>query len=176
MEEYIRLVKRLSLINVLSTSVTESTIASGSIWSDTRTTLWSKMVEGVLKRYAPLRLHRFLGQNKEDLFLSWLKHQLLEYANKDMYCITSFVQAAQKDKGLYWYEIEPQSERTSYLYYNLSQSRLTYILQRLEFNTVYFPCTYSLYIEKDISDLIHDSYKREQKNEQQKKNSSNRFR
>ena len=83
MEEYIRLVKRLSLINVLSTSVTESTIASGSIWSDTRTTLWSKMVEGVLKRYAPLRLHRFLGQNKEDLFLSWLKHQLLEYANKD---------------------------------------------------------------------------------------------
>ena len=75
-----------------------------------------------------------------------------------MYCITSFVQAAQKDKGLYWYEIEPQSERTSYLYYNLSQSRLTYILQRLEFNTVYFPCTYSLYIEKDISDLIHESY------------------
>ncbi len=174
MDEYVNLVKKLSLISVLSTSITESNIVSGSIWADTRVSLWSRMIELVLKRYEPLNLKRFIGTTNESLFVGWVHEQLIDYSASDMWTTTSYIQSAEPDKGLYWYEINPKTSETGYLFYHLSRDRVQYILQRLDFNTVHFPCTFSIYIEENISSLVHDSYKREQKNEQQKKSSHNR--
>ena len=174
MDEYVNLIKKLSLLSVLSTSITESNIISGSIWADTRVSLWSRMVEIVLKKYDSLNLKRFIGTTNESLFLGWVHEQLIDYSASDMWTTTSYIQSAEPSKGLHWYEINPNTSETGYLFYNLSRDRIQYILQRLNFNIVHFPCTFSIYIEENIRDLVEESYKRELKNEQQKKSSNNR--
>jgi hypothetical protein len=176
MDAYVNLVKKLSLLSVLSVSITESPIISGSIWADTRISLWSRMIELVLKRYDSLNLKRFIGTTNESLFVGWVHEQLIDYSAKDMWTTTSYLQTAEVSKGLHWYEINPKTSDVGYLFYNLSRDRVLYIIQRLDFNTVYFPCSFSIYVEKDIRDLVEESFKREQKNEQQKKSSNNRVR
>ena len=58
--------------------------------------------------------------------------------------------------------------RPGYLYYNLSPSRVLYITQRMPIIPV-FPCKFSIYVEDNLHGLVEESYKRELKNEQQKK-------
>ena len=170
MDAYIYLVKKLSLISVLSVSVTESNVTSAALFNDTRTTLWSRMLEQVTAKWHTLRLSRFIDDTDEEQFMLWMEKQLIEYSSKDMFVAMMFSPQMNENKGLHYYQLEPFTKnRSNYLYYNLSPERLLYIIQRLPVNTVFFPCKFSLYIEKPIFDLVEESHKREIKNEQQKK-------
>ena len=174
MEENIRLVKKLALICVLSTTSTESSVLSATIFNDTRTTLYSRMLESIKQKYNQLRLERFVPKQNRDSFLDWIDSELQVYSDKDMFLNPSFINNATPDTGLYWYQIEPHYSIQS-LYYNLSPSIITYILQRLPFHHRVFPCRYSIYIDgnkEDLVNLIVEANKREKKNEQQKKNSN----
>ena len=55
-----KLVKKLALICVLSTTVTESNISSASIFSDIRVSLYSIMLNSIKTRWEDLHLQRFL--------------------------------------------------------------------------------------------------------------------
>ena len=80
---------------MLSTTVTESSIASASLFNDTRTTLWSRMLEQVNAKWDTLRLNRFIGDTDESQFVHWIEEQLLEYATKDMYISIPFLTQMQ---------------------------------------------------------------------------------
>ena len=168
MDAYINLVKKLSVLSVLSTTVTESSIASASLFNDTRTTLWSRMLEQVNAKWDTLRLHRFIGDTDESQFVHWIEEQLIEYTTKDMYISIPFLSQMKELTGLHYYQLDPQSSNTLYLYYNLSPSRVLYITQRMPIVPV-FPCKFSIYVEANLHELVEESYKREIKNEQQKK-------
>jgi|TARA_X000001388_G_C2211191_1_gene115221 hypothetical protein len=168
MDAYINLIKKLSILSVLSTTVTESSIASASLFNDTRTTLWSRMLEQVNAKWDTLRLNRFIGDTDESQFVHWIEEQLLEYATKDMYISIPFLTQMNEPAGLHYYQLDPQSNNTQYLYYNLSPSRVLYITQRMPIIPV-FPCKFSIYVEDNLHGLVEESYKRELKNEQQKK-------
>ena len=88
----ISLLKKLSLISVLSTNVTESNLMSGGIFTDVRTSLYSRMLETVKKKWEPLALSRFLPEGTmPDTYLDWVYTQLLEYKDKDMYLNPTYI-------------------------------------------------------------------------------------
>ena len=80
-----KLVKKLALICVLSTTVTESNISSASIFSDIRVSLYSRMLNSIQTRWEDLHLQRFLPELvKPTIFLDWINTELYEYKDKDM--------------------------------------------------------------------------------------------
>ena len=84
MEGYLRDVKKLSLICVLSTSITEGSLLSGSIFSDIRTSLYSRMLEVIKQRWEPLNLYKYLSPGvMPTLFMDWVFEQMKKYQDKD---------------------------------------------------------------------------------------------
>jgi len=152
------LVKKLALIAVLSTTITESNINSGSLFSDIRVSLYSKMLNNIKTRWEDLSLYRFLPELvKPTIFLDWIDTELYEYKDKDMFITPSFTNIKEGD--IYKYHLEPQFKDPHYLYYNLSIDRIMYILQRIPQVPV-FPCRYSIYIETNIDDIVLEAIKR----------------
>ncbi len=171
MDKELTLLKKLSIISVLSTTTTESSIISGSLFNDTRITLYSRMLEIVKSKRDSLILDRFLPKEEREPFWNWLEIQLHDYQYKDMFIHPSFI--AKTSEDLHWYQLEPQTT-PQYIYYNLSPSKITYILQRVSFapNIRYFPGKHYIYWDGPDTDLvllILQAIKRERKNEQQKK-------
>ena len=99
MDAYIYLVKKLSLISVLSVSVTESNVTSAALFNDTRTTLWSRMLEQVTAKWNTLRLSRFIDDTDEEQFMLWMEKQLIEYSSKDMFVAMMFSPQMNENKG-----------------------------------------------------------------------------
>jgi len=153
-----RLVKKLALIAVLSTTVTESNIKSGSLFSDIRVSLYSRMLTNIKTKWKDLNLSRFLPELvKPNIFLDWIDTELYEYKEKDMFITPSFINSVEGD--IYKYHLEPQFKDPHYLYYNLSIDRIMYILQRVP-KVPAFPCRYSIYIETNIDDIVLEAIKR----------------
>ena len=172
MDKYIKILKKLSILATLSSTTTESSILSGSIFTDTRTSLYSRMLEIVNKKQFTLDLNRFIPTQDRPEFWVWVTDQLEEYATKDMYMNPSYISKTDKTLGVYWYQLEPQYDEPQYLYYNMSPSIINYILQRIPFNVRFMPGKFYIYWNAEpgiLVDLIIKGVKREQKNEQQKK-------
>ena len=134
MDKYIKILKKLSILATLSSTTTESSILSGSIFTDTRTSLYSRMLEIVNKKQFTLDLNRFIPTQDRPEFWVWVTDQLEEYATKDMYMNPSYISKTDETLGVYWYQLEPQYDESQYLYYNMSPSIINYILQRIPFN------------------------------------------
>lgn len=153
MEGYLRDVKKLSLICVLSTSITEGSLLSGSIFSDIRTSLYSRMLEVIKQKWEPLNLYKYLSPGvMPTLFMDWVFEQMKKYQDKDFYLTPSYTNTIEND--IYKYMLEPQYAENQFLYYNLSYPQVIYILQRLPKDTIFFPCRYSIYVERNIDNLI----------------------
>ena len=163
MDHFIQTVKKLSLICVLSTKITESSVVSGSIFSDIRTSLYSRMLELTKRHWTSLNLIRFLPKDiSPHVFLDWLDKQLVTYSNKDVFMHPSYLHTTSNN--IFKYNVEPTSTDNAFLYYNLSPIKIIWLLQRLNLNTVYFPCRYSLYIEDDIDNIIIEVNKKYEPN------------
>ncbi len=156
----ISLLKKLSLISVLSTNVTESNLMSGGIFTDVRTSLYSRMLETVKKKWEPLALSRFLPEGTmPDTYLDWVYTQLLEYKDKDMYLNPTYIN--ETTNNIFRYTLEPEGVEIQFLYYNLSYDKVLHIMQRLPHGTKVFPCRYSMYIQLNIDDKINELNRRE---------------
>ena len=153
-----KLLKKLALICVLSTTVTESNISSASIFSDIRVSLYSRMLNSIQTRWEDLHLQRFLPELvKPTIFLDWINTELYEYKDKDMFITPSFINSVED--GIYKYHLEPHLKDQHFLYYNLSIDRTMYILQRAP-QVPIFPCRYSIYIEENIDDIVAEAIER----------------
>ncbi len=172
MDKYVKSLKKLSLIATLASTTTESSILSGSIFTDTRVSLYSRMLEIIKKKQFSLELDRFIPTQERPEFWVWVDNQIEEYMYKDMYLTPSYVNKSNPILGLHWYQLEPHWNPHQYLYYNLSPDKINFILQRIPFNVRYVPGKFYMYWEAEpniIVDLITRAHKREIKNEQQKK-------
>ncbi len=173
MDKQLTLLKKLTIISVLSTTTTESSIISGSLFNDTRVSLYSRMLEIVKSKKDTVLLDRFIRTDDRYEFWNWVDKQLEEYMYKDMFVHPNFI---NKVNGvLHWYQLEPHNiDSPQYIYYNLSPDVVTYVLQRISFtpNNRYFPGKFYIYWDgkdTELVNLISQAKKREQKNEQQKK-------
>lgn len=165
MDYFIQTVKKLSLISVLSSNVTESSIISGAIFSDIRTSLYSRMLELTKRNWDALHLHRFIEPDTSvSVFQDWYLNQLTEYGNKDVYINPNYIHTTENN--IFKYQLEPNHIEGRYLYYNLSPMQITWVLQRINTNTKFFPCRFSLYIEDDIDNIIQEVYKKHEPNSQ----------
>ena len=163
MDYFIQTLKKLSLISVLNTSITESSIISGSIFSDIRTSLYTRMIELTIKNWDILVLQDYLEKDTSPgAYLHWLSTELTRYKDKDIYINPSYLHTT--DNNIFKYELEPKHIEHRYLYYNLSPLKIIWVLQRLSLDSVYFPCKYSLYIEENIDDLIKEVNKKYESN------------
>ena len=132
---------------------------SGGIFTDVRTSLYSRMLETVKKKWEPLLLYRFLPKGTmPDSYLDWLYTQLLEYKDKDLYIHPTYVNETKDN--IYKYTLEPEGVEIQFLYYNLSFDKILYILQRIPSTTIVFPCRYSIYIQQDIDDILKELNRR----------------
>ncbi len=159
MDYFIQTLKKLALISVLSTNITESSVISGAIFSDIRTSLYSRMLELTRKNWDPLALYRFIESDTDkNVFQDWYVQELVEYANKDVYINPSYLHTT--DNNIFKYQLEPKHIDHRYLYYNLSPLQVTWTLQRLGNGIKFFPCRFSLYVESNIDNIIREVYKK----------------
>lgn len=175
MDKYITILKKLTIIATLSTTTTESSVISGSIFNDTRVSLYSRMLEIAKAKKEPVNLNRFIPSLDRNFFWQWVDAQIDEYMYKDTFIHPNYVN--RTNKNLYWYELEPHVDKSQYLYYNLSPNIIRYVLQRISFNpnTRYFPGKFYIYwdgVDTELFNLLTQAIKREEKNEQQKKTST----
>ena len=69
------------------------------------------------------------------------------------------------DNDIFKYNVEPNyNDNKLFLYYNLSPTKVIWLLQRINHTTVYFPCRYSLYIEDNIDTLVTEVNKKYESN------------
>ena len=163
MDYFIQTVKKLALISVLRTNVTESAVISGAIFSDIRTSLYSRMLELTKRNWDALYLYRFIESDTDiSTFKNWYKEQLKDYGSKDVYMNPSYHNT--QERGIFKYKLEPNHIDNRFLYYNLSPMQITWILQRISVSTKFFPSRFSLYCEDNIDNIIQEVYKKHEPN------------
>lgn len=148
---------------MLSTNVTESAVISGAIFSDIRTSLYSRMLELTKRNWIALSLDRFIENDTSPIaYMDWVLNQINEYSNKDVYMNPSYHNT--QERGIFKYKLEPNHIDNRFLYYNLSPMQITWILQRISVSTKFFPSRFSLYCEDNIDNIIQEVYKKHESN------------